>query len=687
MKRGYAVILGMVILTLTAASTGNAEPLSASDEMKVMGRIISDAFLGSEKPVRLGSKASVNAGLPFSFTYDGKPSSEFLAGWDKSSAKDGKLKRDYFYRDPRTGLEVTWEVRQFQGFPAVEWVLRFTNRGEKDTPIIENILPLDTRISLASDCEAIFHHGRGSSPSRSDFEPTGERLTDYGLIQYPTAKEVSQLHLPYFNLELPGGGLCGAIGWTGQWAVKASRADGKVQLAVGQQLTHLRLHPGESIRTPRILLVAWEGSDRMRGHNLMRRIILTHYSPRLDGEVVTIPIAAQTCSDNAGNVLLNDTAAKKHLESIESSKNRGIEAYWMGAGWSGDGGWNHEPAVLPDGLKPISDAAHKAGMQFILWFEPERVAAGTKIAREHPEWLLSKREPGWEDSPGNDLLYLGNPEARAWMTDLLSKRVAEYGVDILRQDRNFHLVGFWRANDAEDRQGITEIRHVEGLYAFWDELRKRHPRLVIDNASWRCTGPDLEAMSRTSGSFTRSENAGCGSDPIANQVATYGLSLYVPLHGNRLYKMDPYWLRSVCTTGTNAALLWNEPAGRQAIAEIKLMRPICLGDFYPLTPVDTNEESWCAWQFDRPDLDEGAAVVFRRPKTPGDSITLQLKGIDPTASYLVDFRETFSIREAKVMSGRELASLSVTLKNQPSSLLVHYIRVDLQEGERGESED
>ena len=30
----------------------------------------------------------------------------------------------------------------------------------------------------------------------------------------------------------------------------------------------------------------------------------------------------------------------------------------------------------------------------------------------------------------------------------------------------------------------TENRHVQGYLAYWDELRKRHPGLIIDSTEW-----------------------------------------------------------------------------------------------------------------------------------------------------------------------------------------------------------
>ena len=57
-------------------------------------------------------------------------------------------------------------------------------------------------------------------------------------------------------------------------------------------------------------------------------------------------------------------------------------------------------------------------------------------------------------------------------------------------------LGFWRGNDPPDRQGITEIRHVEGLLAYWDELRRRHPEMPIDTCASGGRRNDLETLRR-----------------------------------------------------------------------------------------------------------------------------------------------------------------------------------------------
>ena len=263
---------------------------------------------------------------------------------------------------------------------------------------------------------------------------------------------------------------------------------------------------------------------------------------------------------NAGR---NAVTERNQLDAIRSEAPLGIEGYWLDAGWfeggwpTGVGSWVPKPDAFPRGLKPLGDAAHRHGMKFVVWFEPERVHPQSRIGKEHPQWVL--RTGG-----GDGLFNLGDPAARQWLTDYLSKCIGDWGIDVYRNDFNIDPLPFWRAADAPDRQGMTEIRYVEGLYRMWDELRQRHPR--PDDRQLRQRRPphrpgDRSAAATRSGS---SDTQCCGQAmPVQDQVQTAGLSLYVPLHAAGCWSVDPYCFRSIATTGTNFCADLAKIAGRR----------------------------------------------------------------------------------------------------------------------------
>ncbi len=111
---------------------------------------------------------------------------------------------------------------------------------------------------------------------------------------------------------------------------------------------------------------------------------------------------------------------------------------------------------------------------------------------------------------------------------------------------------------------------------------------------------------------------------------------------------------------------------RRAAAEIRSLRPLYLGDYYPLIETDLDERHWCGWQFDRPDLGQGLAICFRRSASRDAARDVSLQGLDPDARYEVTFAETYDVKEKRLLTGRELTRLRVEIGKAPGSLLVRY---------------
>jgi alpha-galactosidase len=618
----------------------------------------------------------------FSFTYAGQPSARILPGWKSDvtmETRDGHSECVRRWRDPATGIEARAEATLYDDFPAVEWVICFKNTGHEDAPILENVSALDLDLTRGEKGEFVLHHALGGVASFDDFAPIDETLGPGAKVRLiPTCGRSSHQRLPFYNIEAPGGGVVMAIGWTGEWVAQFERRGERVlNVRAGMELTHLRLHPGEEIRTPRILLIFWKGDDRIRGHNLLRRFILKHHRPHPGGK----PLVSPVTTGNWGA-----TRAEVHIENIKkiAEHRLPLEYYWIDAGWfgSGDwptsvGDWDYNPRIYPNGMRAVSDAAHERGIKFQLWFEPERVFEGTKLWRQHPEWLL--KLPGNQ----NAIFNLGDPKARAYLTDLISRKITEYGVDCYRQDFNIDPLDFWRAADAPDRQGVTEIRYIEGLYAFWDTLLGRHPNLIIDNCASGGRRIDLEMTGRGT-PLWRSDGP---RDPIAHQCHTYGLLFRVPFSATSEDRApDTYDFRSgmcssLCTNWWHHADAPGEPIpadfpydwAREMLLQHRAIRPYYEGDYYPLTPYSKAEDVWLAYQLDRDDLGQGMVVAFRRPKAEASEMTLKLRGLKRASTYEVRFVDT---GERRKMTGRALMErgLVVKLPAPRSSALVVYKR-------------
>ncbi|MCC7353749.1 MAG: alpha-galactosidase [Anaerolineae bacterium] len=647
------------------------------------------------------------AEFPFSFVFNGQPSHALLPAWNREYSMrtlDGqRTEHTLTYTHAPSGLQARCAVTEYHDFPAVEWVLYLKNLGESDTPLIEKVLAMDADLPMQKG-KCVLHYANGSLCSYNDFAPMTRVVNPKAEIHLaPGGGRSSSEVLPFFNIETDGEGTILAVGWTGEWAFTLARdGEGRLQAQAGMAFTHFRLHPGEEVRSPRILLLFWQ-NDRLRSQNLLRRFILAHHRPAPGGHPLVVPAFA-------GN--WGGTPAHLHQHNIEQivAHDLSVEYYWIDAEWFGAppwwksaGNWEANQALYPQGFKPLSDVLHSSGRKLLLWFEPERVCRGTPWYRDHEGWLLKIAEdearwswPHWvdQDDPtwviaeshrnqiaeGDALLDLGNPEARRYLTDFISAKITEFGLDCYRHDANIAPLAFWRHADPPDRQGITEIRWIEGLYAFWDELLRRHPHLMIDNCASGGRRIDLETLGRST-AFWRTDFPG---PAIAKQCHTYGLLPWVPLNATgdlRLATDSEYEVRSTLSSGLTFGLY---TAQQQSIpddlpfdvAERRLKQYLAIqkyyyGDYYPLTEYSQAQDAWMAYQLDRPDLESGIVVVLKRPLSAYTDATFRLHNLRAEARYEVTNLDS---DERTHLSGEELMGngLAVHLSLQPDSVLILY---------------
>ncbi len=612
------------------------------------------------------------ADAPFSFTYGGKPSSELLKSWKATRASRkldaARTERVLTYTDPATGLAIACRAVEYRDFPTVEWTLTLKNTGAADTPIIEGIQALDIRLQRGGAGEFMLHSNHGDDCTPSSYTPEVRMLAANTTARFvPNGGRPTNGAFPYWNVEMPGEGVIAVIGWPGQWAAEFIRDDARgLRIKAGQELTHFVLHPDEEVRTPLAVLQFYVG-DPVRAQNVWRRWFVAHNIPRPNGKLVPTHYAA--CGGN-----LQPTAADE-LAWLDGYVREGVKLdFWiLDAGWYPDKGgwwntgtWEVDKTRFPNGLKELSDRAHANGMKFVVWFEPQRAAAGSWLTENHPEWILGGAQGG--------LVNLGNPEAWKWVVDRVSGLLTSEGIDAYRQDFNIDPLGYWRANDTPDRQGITEIRDVMGYLAYWDELVKRHPGLWIDSCASGGRRNDLETM-RRSVPLLRSD---CFDTAEAQQSQTHGVSTWIPYHGSGLGEKTAYWFRSCIfpasrvgwdtkRTDLDYALL------KRMVAEFRQVEPYLLADYYPLTPHTVAPDAWLAWQFDAPERGEGAVQAFRRPGCTSDSLVLHLRGVDPAAVYAVtnlDDGKQERVRGSDLMGGWR-----VTLSECPGAGIWVYKRV------------
>ncbi len=619
---------------------------------------------------------------PFSFTYGGEVSGKLLTHWPKK-AEHHRLDRNrtrhtLTWIEAKSGLEVRCVAVDYADYPAVEWTVYFKNSGSNNSPILDNIRGLDTAFQRSAKGEFALHGINGDWCAADSFAPYSVELGPNATRR--CAPELGKstggrLGWPYYNIQMPGGGVLLAVGWPGQWSTCFTRDQGtKLRVTAGQETTHLYLKPGEEIRAPLIALVFWKGADTVRAQNVWRRWYMAHVIPRVNGQ----PIAPIAQIQSAGNGRASIADAQSYLDAGIKIDICWTDAGWYTGGsssWLNTGEWEPDPARYPQGFKPWSDWVRAQGMKFLLWFEPERIGnPDCWLARNRPAWLLANTGQG-------NILHLGDPAARKWLTDHVDGLIKTQGLDWYREDMNGSGPQMaWQKADAADRQGATENFYVQGHLAFWDALVQRNPGLLIDSCASGGRRNDLETMRRAV-PLLRSDFQTREPGVIeGNQGHTYGLAMWLPYYGSGCYSTDNYWVRSFYLPGFGVVPPANwakddaqREVVRRAYAECRQVAPLMFGDYFPLTPYSLDRGQWIAWQFHRPEQDDGLLQAFRRDKCEEPASVWRLCGLNPAAHYEVT---DFDLGHLGIRSGKELmeTGLRVAIPGRPGAALIVYKR-------------
>jgi len=316
--------------------------------------------------VWLASLHGSPADLPFSFVYGGRRIRGLPPEWSPSTSEariDANIIQTVHQAtDAATGLQVRVEVLEYRDFAAAEWLIWFTNASGAPTPIISDVQAIDATFSGASP---VIEHCNGDYYSEEGYTPQETPLPDDAELAFaPNGGRPCDGAFPYFRVRFEGCGLTLAVGWPGQWAATfIGLADG-VSVRAGQERIHLRLRPGETIRTPRMTALAWTG-DTTRAINVWRRWYLAHVLPRPDGQPLQPQLAV--AATDTGEEFTAATEANQ-LAYMDRFGDAGFDfdVWWIDAGWypcrdaDGDrrwpitGSWRPDPERFPNGFAPVS---------------------------------------------------------------------------------------------------------------------------------------------------------------------------------------------------------------------------------------------------------------------------------------------------------------------------------------------
>ncbi|MFO1499568.1 MAG: hypothetical protein U1G07_14450 [Verrucomicrobiota bacterium] len=175
---------GMIALLLGMAGAARSAP--------AVGSGVVDELSHRDAWVQAAFERSLAGGLPFSFNYEGRPSSELLSSWDRQEGQrrldESRTEHSITWTEPSSGLVLRCVVLEYTFYPTVEWTLSFKNTGTKDTQVISDVLALDATLGRAESGEFLLHHLAGSTATIADYRPYETRLAPNANLRLATAR-------------------------------------------------------------------------------------------------------------------------------------------------------------------------------------------------------------------------------------------------------------------------------------------------------------------------------------------------------------------------------------------------------------------------------------------------------------------------------------------------------------------
>lgn len=471
----------------------------------------------------------------------------------------------------------------------------------------------------------------------------------------------------------------GHLAWSGSWGIEFTRdydpATGSARLwfkAGPQSASPMRMiDPGEKISTPAVhlgfLLGDLDDAVQVMHEHLRRSVLITP----VKGLENLIVYNHWSYTEHE----LNEEALR---HEVDVAAKTGAEIFIIDAGWYADkntawastvGDWNPGNR-MPHGFKPIRDYVHKKGLLFGLWMDAERIGPLSKVYREHPEFLVQK-----DGKQTNGDLDLAKPAAAKWMEEQIVRVVEEYKLDLFRLDYNSAL---WEGGQNK-RDGYVENsiwRHMEAVYAAYDRLRKRFPKLLLENCAGGGGRTDIGVMSRFHHTWVSDWQMAPRSIRIVNGMTMSLPPEYVDrnagvgMDGHRRGDLD-FQLRSILfghMTLTGIHPLGSKP-NPDHVGRVKhytdlyknFIRPyIGSSRFYHHTPELPGREptGWGILELASSDKNRDMLGVFRLTGSAEECRQIRLRGVSREKRYRVRYDNS---GETLTIDGQKLLDHGLTI--------------------------
>ena len=603
------------------------------------------AYSSIDEPLRLSSLPTFGEG------WSGRPAVQLFrdAAGPDGPASSRALAAPRFElvavrRDPDAPARLVWEVADAEASVAVITELELTETGVlRMRHVVENrgvgplgvgrvavVLPVPPRAAELLDFSGLWSHER---------RPVRRRL-EHG-VHAREGRHGRRGHDDAFLVVagMPGFGFRSGevwamhVAWSGDTELWAERsALGPATLGGGELLApgELSIPSGGRYITPWVVgVTSHAGLDGLseRLHPWVRsRSTIARERP-----VVL----------NTWEAVYFDQSLDRLEPLIAAAERVGVERFVLDDGWFHGrrddrralGDWTVDTATWPDGLRPLIERVHEAGMDFGIWVEPEMVNLDSDLARAHPDWVLGRPgDPAWRHQ---HVLDLTAPGAADHVFARLDALLSEHDIAYLKWDLNRDLLG-----------GSAHAQ-TTAAYGLIDRLRARHPGVEIESCASGGARIDLGILERVDRVWPSDTN-----DPLERQSIHRYTSLVVPpeylgahLGAARAHTTDrlsELSFRFATALFGSAGIEWNlaeaSDAELEAVArwvgEYRRLRPLLHGG--TVVRVDPDDPAQLVHGVVAPDRSHAVfSVAMLGTARSALPPSVRIPGLDPDRRYLV----------------------------------------------------
>jgi hypothetical protein len=354
------------------------------------------------------------------------------------------------------------------------------------------------------------------------------------------------------------------------------------------------------------------------------------------------------------------------LSSFDRCRALGIELLVVDFGWE-DPEWKPLASIFPNGLKPISEAAHDAGMLFGIHLSFGNCSNLSQIYAEHPEWGYGPGQWAYRREGEVFGLTLGNPATRAWLVNKLVQIIDENGVDYFLTD---HYLWGWVNPDAQTPHASDNyLTIVEGYDQVIAEVRARRPHVQIEHCDNGLAFPTFKMVQQHMTSI--------GSDAAGSlweRVAKYRISRVLPPRFLDSYVSDRPTIETYVGSGLSdydyrshlfggpMILMTNittmEPGSddwqtldrniklykriRKQVLDGKVLHLLAP---HPIAQLGRHWDGWDAIGSYHAELDQAVIFIFRLGGDQDERI-IPLHGLNPNSTYRITYEDRPDVSHA-----------------------------------------